>query len=95
MIRSNPPLPLEISADPNRSQREWDLGYWQRARKNGNFLACKVMAMELFNPPVLSESKLQEIFNRVPGTQNPPSISSIQFSKLLEILEGLANAHDD
>lgn len=73
---------VSSEADHERAVRLWDRTYAGRATECGVFLACKADFLELWNPPVLRRSDLLEIFGRVPGTQNPPEITSDHFRAL-------------
>jgi hypothetical protein len=44
------------------------------------------MFLELYSPPIASEDVLVSVFERVPGTQNPPAISNEEFIKMRELL---------
>ena len=82
LVAGNPPVGLEKTHAPDRSLRQWDLGYQHRARKFGVFLICEADFLDLQNPPVITERDMVKIFRRVPGTQNPPKVSRAQFGKL-------------
>jgi hypothetical protein len=85
MVEGNPPLPIELTASITEfgtDLRRWDLAYQLRARKCGVFLACKPQFLELYNPPIITEEIMCAAFNRIPGTQNPPTISRVEFEKL-------------
>jgi len=75
---------VDTEADPERAIRLWDKTYAERADECGVFLSCKVDFLELWRPPVLRRSDLYRIFGRVPGTQNPPKITSDQFRALAD-----------
>ena len=74
IVKGNPPLDLNRTSNPHNYDRveKWDAVYRQRSRENGVFLICKPLFLELCDPPVLTDDKLREIFDRIPGTQNPP-----------------------
>lgn len=85
MVKGNPPLAIEMTAPITvlvADLRRWDLDYQLRARKCGVFLACKPQFLELYNPPIITEEIMYAVFNRIPGTQNPPAISEDEFEKL-------------
>ncbi len=97
IVLDNPPQPYHLTnqkppavvaarvdteADPERAVRLWDSTYARRADECGVFLACKAEFLELWRPPVLRRSDLHAIFGRVPGTQNPPTITADQFRAL-------------
>jgi len=83
LVPGNEPLSLDHTAHPMRDLREWDLGYWARTRRNGVFLACRVLFRELTIPPVVTDDDLVAIFGYVPATLNPPRIAAEQFDALL------------
>jgi hypothetical protein len=88
MVAGNPPCPIEMTAPITEfatDLRRWDLAYQKRARQCGVFLVCKSQFMDLCTPSVLTEESMREVFNRIPGTQNPPAISFEEFGKLKSI----------
>jgi hypothetical protein len=64
--------------------RWWDGGYRKRAASIGAFAHCHAALTELWNPPRLLEEDFMQVFGRVPGTQNPPEISSIERDALVQ-----------
>ena len=85
MVMGNPPRSIEMTAPITEfgiDLRRWDLAYQKRARQCSVFLVCKPQFIELHNPPIISDEIMHMAFNRVPGTQNPPSISPEEFEKL-------------
>jgi hypothetical protein len=78
---------IDPEADPQSAVRLWDGIYQRRARDNGVFLACQAVFLELWHPPILRRSDLQRIFGRVPGTQNPPKITSAEFDALAALAQ--------
>jgi hypothetical protein len=85
MIRENPPLGPEHTAEPQKDLREWDLAYWKRTRRTGVFLACQAHRLELHDPPMVTKSDLVAIFGKVPATRNPPGITETQFNGLVSL----------
>ena len=73
---------FDTETDPDRAVRLWDATYARRARDCGWFLVCKADFMEPWRPPILRRADLLGIFGRVPGTQNPPQITSDEFHAL-------------
>ncbi len=63
----------------------WDDELKSRAKKHGVFLVCRSIWQELSNPPALSDEDFIKVFNRVPGTQNPPQITIQQLESLKAI----------
>jgi hypothetical protein len=65
---------------------EWDTIYQERAEENPVFLACEKQFMNLKNPPILTDDDMSRIFGtKRPGTQNPRTISLIQYNELMDI----------
>jgi len=79
------PQPLERTDQFRDNLRRWDAEYRLRARKWGKFHACKTVFLDLHTPPFLTDAILKQVFGRVPGTQNPPSITQQQFAALAGI----------
>jgi len=88
MVRDNPPLGVEHTAEPQKDLRQWELGYRKRTRRTGVFLACKAHCLRLREPPVVTESDLLNIFGKIPVTRNPPRINETQFNKLVSLFGG-------
>lgn len=102
LVEGNPPQPYEKTgglraADARRfcarsgnrgAVRNWDAAYAARASQCGVLLACRVLHRALHSPPALTEAVLIEIFDRVPGTQNPPQIAKQQMRKLVALMRG-------
>lgn len=85
MVSYNPPLSLEKTApitEFGTDLRRWDLAYQKRARQYGVFLACTSQFMDLHHPPIITDEIMYQAFNRIPSTQNPPSILLEEFNKL-------------
>jgi hypothetical protein len=85
MVSGNPPLEVEHTAWPKKNLRQWDLGYMKRTRRNGVFLVCKALFLELREPSIVVAGDLIRVFGRVPGTQNPPCITEFEFDNLLAL----------
>jgi hypothetical protein len=73
---------VRVEADPEGAVRLWDATYAKRARECGVFLVSQTEYLELWHPPVLRRADLLRIFGRVPGTQNPPEITSAEYEAL-------------
>lgn len=63
----------------------WDGTYRKRARMHPIFLACDSVYHDLHHPVKLTKNCFLRIFNRVPGTQNPPAITPAQANALMSI----------
>jgi hypothetical protein len=93
MIPENPPHPLyatvykfarkEKQLSDEKRLFDWNKGYLRRSKKHGTFVVCKPIWIDLVNPGVLTKSAFVEVFGRMPGTQNPPTVKSEEISKLL------------
>jgi hypothetical protein len=88
MVEGNPPTPIEKTAPITAFKtnlRAWDREYQRRASKCGVFLTSEARFLELYNPPIITDEIMHQVFGRVPGTQNPPSISHEEFEKLVQL----------
>ena len=98
MVDANPPLDLwhtggpksydalgDPARDPEKVIRRWDLGYRQRARDSGVFLATTPLLLDLHDPTVITDADLHVFGGRMPCTQNPPQIAPGVVDRLLEL----------
>lgn len=60
----------------------WEAEYRMRSVIAPAFVITKIERLDLKNPPVLLSDDMRRIFDRIPGTQNPPYISEEQLSML-------------
>lgn len=67
---------------PEAAIRLWDVSYKARAARWPDFLACGVEYLDLWNPARVTSAGMMAAFGRIPGTQNPPQITSEEFSRL-------------
>lgn len=83
MVRETAPRPVRESHQRNKHkqtdeqawQRAWDLGYRQRARKNGRFVVCDRLWAELgWDAPIVQDDDLLAVFGGRPGTRNPGAL---------------------
>jgi hypothetical protein len=92
MVRENPPLPIERShRGEGETQERWDLGYHSRARKNGDFLICRAIRMDLVSPNRIEKSELNSAFGYnswepAPNSRFRLEIRSDVFEKLLALI---------
>jgi len=82
IVSGNPPLPLDHTVHKRRDLLEWDAAYRTRAYICGVFLVCRAEYRELDNPRVVTEAMMQTVFNRIPGLQNPGTITEAQLDNL-------------
>ena len=88
----NPPLSLDLAPPIKHYQtdlRKWDLAYQSRARQYGDFLICKPVFKELYEPPLITDDTMLKVFGKIPLTRNPPKIS-IEHYELLKAECGIA-----
>jgi hypothetical protein len=88
LVKSNPPLPLEKTTGDRNLLSQWDAIYQFRTRECGVFLVCEPEFVELYQPPILTEDMMLDIFGRIPGLRNPPKIPAVEFEKLRWIAQG-------
>jgi hypothetical protein len=96
MIAENECLPYEMTggapkdfiriSDNARRLKLWDSEYKKRMQICGIFIVCESEYLELNNPPILTSERLNGIFGKIPGTQNPKQITEAQFIALHIIL---------
>lgn len=96
MVKGNACLPYEKTAGTQASRfgnvtntnellKHWDSSYRLRARHYGVFLACEAEFLSLYEPPILTDKDLLQIFGRIPPTLTPPAISESEYQALCEI----------
>lgn len=88
LARRNPPLPLDQTAATWPSLEEWDDEYHARASSDGAFLASEPLFLELKTPPLITDKTMEQVFGRVPGTQNPPEITKEEYKAFLRLVLG-------
>lgn len=69
--------------DSNEVIQKWNAGYKYRARKYPEVAITKVWndVLYLNNPPIINHQIMNDIFGRIPGTQNPPQITNDEWNK--------------
>ena len=85
MVPGNPPLGLDMTDRTYPELRRWDAIYRLRARECGVFHVCRKIYSELNHPPAITNAMMMEIFDRIPSTQTPPSITEKQYQHLYRI----------
>ncbi|MCC6230705.1 MAG: hypothetical protein IT432_15955 [Phycisphaerales bacterium] len=80
IVTGSEPFPVRMShrierhrrSDEEDWARRWDAGYRARVRKNGRFVCCEPLWIDLsWNAPQVHEEDLVAVFGAVPGTRNP------------------------
>lgn len=74
--------------NPNRIITLWDNSYI--IRKN-NFSKVAITSvredhLHLNNPPQITHQMMMDIFNRIPGTQNPPKLTDVEWDNYRRIM---------
>jgi hypothetical protein len=105
LVDGNPPKPFEFTngdppaevkkrmaakRDSVQAIRLWDATYRQRVARWPVFLATRAEFIELNQPPQLCEKHMLAIFNKIPGTLNPPKISCEKVEGLVRLATGCA-----
>ncbi len=96
MVDGNACLSYEMTAGTQTSRfgdvantdellKRWDLSYRLRAKRCGVFLACEAEFLSLYEPPILTDEDLLQIFGRIPPTLTPPAISESEYQAMREI----------
>lgn len=91
ICNSTVPFPLNmthgLSGFPHRNLSPqkvinlWNNGYIGRANNHPKAAITCVLenTLNLNNPPVITHAMMNNIFGRVPGTQNPPQLSNMEW----------------
>jgi len=93
ICNSTTPYPLDYThginennknnTDANKVIRRWNAGYIYRAKQYPEVAITKVWNNVLYlnNPPKINHQMMNDIFGRIPGTQNPPKITNDEWDK--------------
>ena len=91
ICNSTSPFPLDYThginennkneTDANKVIKKWNAGYTYRAKKYPEVAITQVWngILHLDNPPIINHQMMKSIFGRIPGTQNPPKLSDIEW----------------
>lgn len=74
--------PFKLKLIGSRKVEKWDKEYKDKLIHCSVFVITKPIFVELWNPPILTDEMLINIFEKVPSTQNPKIITKDQFKKL-------------
>lgn len=66
--------------------KKWDTEYKRRMRICGIFIVSEAKFLELENPPILTSERLTQVFDKIPGTQNPKQITEEEFTALYSVI---------
>jgi hypothetical protein len=83
IVPENPPLPADHTEDPGADIAEWDEHYRRRTQEHGAFTISEPLWMDLYEPRVISDAVMFDVFGRIPPTRTPPAIPDSQFRALL------------
>jgi len=84
---SFPPEKQKIIGE--RTVKLWDEEYWRKSKENGVFIITKPIFLELYDPPILTDQILTDVFGKVPNTRNPNLIKERSKFKELARLAGI------
>lgn len=88
IVANNPPYELDqTAARHTASLMNWDNQYLQRSIDYPCFIRTRKLYLNLMNPKPIFESDFIDIFGKIPGTQNPKSISKEQFIQMGKLAE--------
>lgn len=85
------PFPLDYTHGINENNKNgtdaievikrWNAGYIYRAMQYPEVAITQVWndILHLDNPPIINHQMMKSIFGRIPGTQNPPRLSDIEW----------------
>lgn len=73
---------------PQRIISKWDALYSWRAKKYPAVAITEVLegVLHLNNPPIINHQMMKTIFGRIPGTQNPPKLSDIEWQNFKTVM---------
>lgn len=71
----------------------WDDAYRKRMTNYPKVAICKIWnhILNTENPPLLEDDIMKEIFGRIPGTQNPPRLSKIEWKNFQKLILNINN----
>lgn len=74
--------------NPNRIISIWDNNYISRANNFSKVAITRVWKdhLHLNNPPQITRQMMMDIFNRIPGTQNPPKLTDVEWDNFRRIM---------
>ncbi|MCY1589535.1 hypothetical protein [Staphylococcus pettenkoferi] len=89
LVKDNPPLSFNKTTIPKEKICDAEEDYQCKASEHSQFNICKKIHVELDHPPIIDESKMEEIFGiKNPGTQNFKYVEEHEYNKLLELMKG-------
>lgn len=74
--------------NPNRIISIWDNGYISRSNNYPKVAITSVWDEHLYlnNPAQITHQMMMDIFNRIPGTQNPPRLTDVEWCNFRRIM---------
>ncbi len=74
--------------NPNRIISIWNNSYINRANNFPKVAITSVWKdhLNLNNPPQITHQMMMDIFNRIPGTQNPPKLKNVEWDNFRRIM---------
>ena len=74
--------------NPNRIISIWNNSYISRANNFSKVAITRVWKghLHLNNPPQITRQMMMNIFDRIPGTQNPPKLTDVEWDNFRRIL---------
>ena len=75
--------------NPNRIISIWDNGYISRSNNYPKVAITSVWDEHLYlnNPAQITHQMMMDIFNRIPGTQNPPRLTDVEWNNFRRIMK--------
>ena len=86
VVDGNAPLPVPLTLHHGRLHTdEWDAVCRERAAACGAVAACEPHAVDVHDPPVLTQETMLAVFGTVLNTRTPPEITEAQADRLLDL----------
>lgn len=98
MCESTSPFPLDYTHGINENNKnntdavrvieKWNIGYMYRAKHYLEVAITQVWndVLYLDNPPIINHQMMTSIFGRIPGTQNPPKLSNVEWQNFKTLM---------
>lgn len=88
MVDDNPPLSYDKTTIPKQSICIAESDYKDRKSEYPQFNICKKIYVNLDNPPIIDEARMEEIFGtKNPGTQSFRTVKEKEYKSLVRLME--------
>lgn len=92
VVDGNGPLPVPLTLHHGRlHDGDWDAVCRERAAACGAVAVCEPRAVDVYDPPVLTQETMLAVFGTVLNTRTPPEITEAQADRLLDLARPAAS----